>query len=198
MDKYSARILNLNNFSVQPNSDLSQQQDFRHDNLEKGVHQDFGFNSSTTAGGSSTDRAAGAGLGLPESVSNAFQNVSERLTFGANSMSNQLQSTVTGNDASESCCPSLTWTERILGFSVCFAAGVIVSLASLTSLTEAFLGMPTKFAIGYTLGNLLSLCSTVFLVGPVKQFQNMTDHNRRVASGIYFVCLLLTLSYVSG
>eukprot|EP00162_Nutomonas_longa_P003007 comp13667_c0_seq4/m.19139 comp13667_c0_seq4/g.19139 ORF comp13667_c0_seq4/g.19139 comp13667_c0_seq4/m.19139 type:complete len:106 (+) comp13667_c0_seq4:125-442(+) len=52
---------------------------------------------------------------------------------------------------------------------------------------------PEKFALTYTLGNILSLGSTAFLVGPVKQLKNMFDPSRAVASVVYVVSLVLTL-----
>jgi len=55
------------------------------------------------------------------------------------------------------------------------------------------LGRPEKFAVPYTLGNILSIGSTAFLIGPAKQLQNMTNPQRLGATIIYVIAMLLTL-----
>jgi hypothetical protein len=52
---------------------------------------------------------------------------------------------------------------------------------------------PVRFAILYSFGNLVSLCATMFLMGPVKQFKNMFDEKRRVATIVYLCALTATL-----
>ena len=54
-------------------------------------------------------------------------------------------------------------------------------------------GDPVPFALFYSIGNVLSLCSTAFLVGPFRQIKNMGDKNRIVASLIYLFCIAGTL-----
>lgn len=58
-------------------------------------------------------------------------------------------------------CPGLSYSTRLVGFAVCFLLGFVLSLASLTSLTQLLLGNPRPFATKYTLGNLISLCSSM-------------------------------------
>ncbi|XP_064628435.1 vesicle transport protein SFT2A-like [Lineus longissimus] len=86
---------------------------------------------------------------------------------------------------------SLSWSTRIKGFLICFVLGVVLSL-----LGSFCLFLPsglTIFAVFYTIGNLLSLSSTCFLMGPVNQCKKMFAETRIIATIIVFVCLVLTL-----
>lgn len=91
------------------------------------------------------------------------------------------------------CCPTLTYKQRLLGFGFCFFFGVSLSLSALNSLPSLLLGNPAPFAFKYTLGNLLAIGSSSFLVGPVKQFQDMAAPERRTASLVYVSSLCATL-----
>ena len=84
---------------------------------------------------------------------------------------------------------TLTRTQRFLGFLVCFAMGLLLSM-----LAPAFVLRPVKLATTLTLGNALSLGSMLFLVGPSRQCATMFDATRRVATGIYIASLLATLA----
>uniref|UniRef100_A0A7S4BE42 Vesicle transport protein n=1 Tax=Chrysotila carterae TaxID=13221 RepID=A0A7S4BE42_CHRCT len=92
-----------------------------------------------------------------------------------------------------SCCPALTYQQRMLGFVICFILGGILSLSALSSLPGLLIGNPAPFAFKYTAGNLLSIGSSSFLVGPVKQCRDMSAPERSTASLIYIVTLVGTL-----
>lgn len=83
---------------------------------------------------------------------------------------------------------TLNRTQRFLGFFVCFAMGMLLSLMAPT-----FILRPVKLATTLTLGNMLSIGSMMFLVGPSKQCETMFDPKRRIASIAYLGSLLLTL-----
>ena len=91
------------------------------------------------------------------------------------------------------CCPPLTFKQRVTGAFVCLAIGAILSLGSLTSIAKLLLGNPLPFAFKYTLGNLLSLGATSFIVGPARQCRDMLAPQRRLASLTYFATLIGTL-----
>jgi len=57
----------------------------------------------------------------------------------------------------ESCFPSLSLTHRLYGVGICFAIGFILNFISMFAIAGLFLGKPAKFAILYTLGNIVSL-----------------------------------------
>ncbi|GAB5359939.1 hypothetical protein AAMO2058_000585200 [Amorphochlora amoebiformis] len=88
----------------------------------------------------------------------------------------------------DECCPSLTFQQRIWGFAVTLLLGMAFSYIS-----GFYIVRPKKFAFIYTLGNLLSLSSTMFLTGPISQFKRMFHTDRAIASIIYLCSMLLTL-----
>ncbi|KAK2160456.1 hypothetical protein LSH36_133g05049 [Paralvinella palmiformis] len=49
------------------------------------------------------------------------------------------------------------------------------------------------FAVFYSLGNVIALASTCFLMGPINQCKRMFDPNRLIATIIMLVCIALTL-----
>jgi len=96
------------------------------------------------------------------------------------------------NKKNDSCFPSLSFKTRLYGFLGCFLAGLFLDIMSfLTTL----LGQKNaaKFAIIYTLGNILALTGTTFLVGPKQQFKNMTNKTRIGTSIVYISALIGTL-----
>lgn len=76
---------------------------------------------------------------------------------------------------------SLSWSTRIKGFIACFAIGILCSL-----LGTVLLWVPRKglhlFAVFYTFGNIASIGSTIFLMGPVKQLKRMFEPTRLIAT----------------
>ena len=73
---------------------------------------------------------------------------------------------------------------------------MFLSLTSMVSLTSLMLGNPMPFAIKYTVGNLLSISASGFLVGPGRLCGAMFAAERRVASLIYIGSLLTTLGCI--
>uniref|UniRef100_A0A384CGK0 Vesicle transport protein n=1 Tax=Ursus maritimus TaxID=29073 RepID=A0A384CGK0_URSMA len=87
---------------------------------------------------------------------------------------------------------SLSWGTRIKGFIACFATGIVCSL-----LGTLLLWVPRKglylFAVFYTFGNIASIGSTVFLMGPMKQLKRMFEPTRLIATVMVLLCFALTL-----
>lgn len=83
---------------------------------------------------------------------------------------------------------SLSREQRLYGFMICCGIGIFLSLLSLLFYTNA-----VKFAICYTLGNIVAIFSTGFLMGFFRQFQNMFRPHRMIATSIYFLMIALTL-----
>lgn len=90
-------------------------------------------------------------------------------------------------------CPSLSYQQRIIGFAVCFGTGYLITFLSFGMFVELVEGDPVPFVLIYTFGNILSLCSSGFLVGPKRQFKNMFDRQRKWTSVVYLATLLTTL-----
>ncbi|TYZ65598.1 hypothetical protein PybrP1_005830 [[Pythium] brassicae (nom. inval.)] len=91
-------------------------------------------------------------------------------------------------------CPSLTYQERVIGCVTCFTLGFLISLGSTFRLAKLVNGHPGPFAMAYTIGNLLSLASSMFFVGPCKQLQTMFHRKRRGSALVYIVFIGLTLA----
>eukprot|EP00746_Dinoflagellata_sp_MGD_P146305 gnl/MRDRNA2_/MRDRNA2_78801_c0_seq1.p1 gnl/MRDRNA2_/MRDRNA2_78801_c0~~gnl/MRDRNA2_/MRDRNA2_78801_c0_seq1.p1 ORF type:complete len:158 (-),score=19.10 gnl/MRDRNA2_/MRDRNA2_78801_c0_seq1:74-547(-) len=104
---------------------------------------------------------------------------------------------VTGQVAEEACslCKSLSWKERLMGFAFCWGAGSLLMVAAFSSWGAVLLGRPQKFAMTYTLGNILNVGSTCFLVGPARQLKTMRQRSRRVASVVYVCCMAVTYCF---
>ena len=72
-----------------------------------------------------------------------------------------------------SVCPSLTFQQRITGCLICLLVGFLLSMGSTFRLIKLLEGDPEPFAIMYTIGNVIGLCSTCFLYGPWSQMKKM-------------------------
>lgn len=94
-------------------------------------------------------------------------------------------------DIDDAC--TLSWKQRLIGFSICAVIGVAIAFAGYIRLIV--LPQPRIFAILFTLGNITALCSTAFLIGPMKQFKKMFESGRIIATIIYLVSMGLTLFF---
>jgi hypothetical protein len=78
---------------------------------------------------------------------------------------------------------------RLVAFVACVVTGFVISAGSLLVLFH-----PVKFAVLYTLGNMLSIGSSMFLRGPSKHCSTMFAEKRRMATGILLACMAATLT----
>jgi hypothetical protein len=69
--------------------------------------------------------------------------------------------------------PSMTFTQRIIGALTCMSIGFLISMGSTLRLIDLLKGNPDPFAITYTVGNLIGICSTCFIYGPWTQAKKM-------------------------
>lgn len=83
---------------------------------------------------------------------------------------------------------TLTRTQRMYGFGICFTVGCLISLGSTFRLFN-----PTSFALMYSLGNLVSFAATGFLVGPIAQCKMACDKSRALATTIFLTSMIATL-----
>ena len=100
---------------------------------------------------------------------------------------------MTGQQENESIFFFFLFKERLIGFILCFLLGLIFQIMSMGSLVGVLLGRANKFAFLYTCGNIVSIFGTFFLVGPQRQFKNMSDPHRRNSSLIFLGSIVLTL-----
>ncbi|NP_001013306.1 SFT2 domain containing 2a [Danio rerio] len=90
---------------------------------------------------------------------------------------------------------TLGWGTRVKGFVGCLVVGVVFSILGVGCLFIPKIGI-LLFVVFYTLGNVCSLASTMFLMGPVKQLKRMCDKTRAFATVVMITCLVLTLCAV--
>ncbi|KAI3913575.1 hypothetical protein MKW92_045522 [Papaver armeniacum] len=83
---------------------------------------------------------------------------------------------------------TLSTKQRFYGFAICFVAGLTCTLLSMLVFFH-----PIKFGITFTFGNLLSLGSTAFLIGPKRQVTMMLDPVRIYATAIYLASIVVAL-----
>ncbi|CAL1543061.1 unnamed protein product [Lymnaea stagnalis] len=113
----------------------------------------------------------------------------------------KLKKALSGDDGDEdkgivtqiSDASTLSWSTRIKGFLICFVLG-----AGLSILGSCLLFLPNGliiFAVLYTIGNILSLVSTCFLMGPLNQLKKMFATTRIIATILVFVMIILTLVF---
>ena len=88
----------------------------------------------------------------------------------------------------KSLCPSLTLKTRIYGWFICLCLGSLVSFASSGMVMKAA-RQPIKFAILYTSGTTIALCSSLFLWGPQSQCKAMFHKDRRISTIIVLFCI---------
>jgi hypothetical protein len=92
----------------------------------------------------------------------------------------------------EGCIPKLSLTERLVGFGICTLLGYFIQFISFGAIIGVATGNPGKFALAYSIGNLLSLCGTGFLMGFRAQVKRMLDEERRVSSLVFLGALAAT------
>jgi hypothetical protein len=119
-------------------------------------------------------------------------------------------------------CPNLTWNQRIYGFAACYVIGYLITFMSFNFFTQLIEGDPVPFVVIYSelililssrflimivfknsqhllipshtgLGNIISLCSAMFLCGPKRQFKKMFDDTRRTVTIIYLTTLAASI-----
>ncbi|EFN56579.1 hypothetical protein CHLNCDRAFT_144275 [Chlorella variabilis] len=81
---------------------------------------------------------------------------------------------------------TLDRTQRAIGFLTCVGIGLLLSF-----MAPMFIFRPTKFAMIYSLGNVLSI--TMFLMGPATQMARMFDSRRWISTAVYLTSLVLTM-----
>ena len=87
----------------------------------------------------------------------------------------------------------MSYTQRMYAFAICLGVGMILSFLSSLSVFGLVTGHGTQFIVLYSLGNVVSLAATAFLLGPWRQLQRMFDASRWIASSVYLTTLALTL-----
>ena len=93
----------------------------------------------------------------------------------------------------DSCCPSLSWYERLLGFLICFVLGCLFLFYSFFQIVKALTGKYEKFAIVFSLGNILIISSICFIVGYQRQKKIMFNKTRIITSIVFLSSMIVVL-----
>jgi len=94
-----------------------------------------------------------------------------------------------------SCCPDLTYTQRIVGFACCAGLGYLLSLFGTLSLINGFTDANVRiFSCLYVGGNIIALAATGFLLGPKAQCINMWKPTRRYTTAFYLSMLIVVFA----
>ena len=96
-------------------------------------------------------------------------------------------------EASEGCFPKLTLTERLIAFGVCMCIGIVLDILSWFSVVKIIAGKPETFAICFSLGIVISIMGSGFLIGFKRQCRMMFKPSRFLTTVIFLSALALTL-----
>lgn len=88
---------------------------------------------------------------------------------------------------------TLSWTSRMIGFTVCVIISVILSIVAVTQISKILHGNAGAFAIPYTFAQIISIIGTLFLSGPVKQLKAMFAKTRIIITLLYLGSIVATL-----
>lgn len=97
------------------------------------------------------------------------------------------------SEEEDSCLPSLTYKERLYAFCVTFGLGLFIDLVSLGSIFGLLTGNPIRYAMSLTVGNILSIAASGFLLGFKRQIKGAFDPKRRICATIFVVSMIMTL-----
>lgn len=94
-----------------------------------------------------------------------------------------------------SCCPEMTYQQRIGGYIFCLFISFCLTIGAATRIGDLLAGNPGPFAVFYTLQNLVAVCSSFFLSGPCAQAKKMCDSTRFVATTVFIFSMFATLFF---
>uniref|UniRef100_A0A7S2XZK4 Vesicle transport protein n=1 Tax=Fibrocapsa japonica TaxID=94617 RepID=A0A7S2XZK4_9STRA len=88
----------------------------------------------------------------------------------------------------------------MIGCAVTLGFGLLLSMGSVFRIMQLIRGRPIPFVVFYSLGNVVSLCGSMFLSGPWNQIKRMFAPTRAFATIVYLSTLVttLTLAFTPG
>eukprot|EP00401_Gymnodinium_catenatum_P020401 CAMPEP_0117545048 /NCGR_PEP_ID=MMETSP0784-20121206/45893_1 /TAXON_ID=39447 /ORGANISM="" /LENGTH=275 /DNA_ID=CAMNT_0005341881 /DNA_START=11 /DNA_END=836 /DNA_ORIENTATION=+ len=101
-------------------------------------------------------------------------------------------------DMASTCCPNIGFKQRVFGCVCCVALGQLLQFLSYGSLLGVLIGRPGRFAMLYSLGNLMMVAASFFFSGPRQQCRKIKAKDRAVTSMVFLSAMLLTLAVVFG
>lgn len=96
----------------------------------------------------------------------------------------------------DTCCPSLTFKGRIIGFVVCLVVGILISIGLIVCLflIDKYSQM---FGIFHIISSILIICASFFFCELKKQLtkKKLKKNSRRFALIAYIFSLIATISF---
>ena len=89
----------------------------------------------------------------------------------------------------DSCCPKLSYQQRLYGFIGCFSIGWVMSVLGGIML---FKKQIKTFAVLYGFGQLIALLATFFLSGPKKACK-MVFHKKRIGAACFYIGMIIVV-----
>jgi Got1/Sft2-like family len=96
-------------------------------------------------------------------------------------------------DSLEEFCPSLTLKQKLIGFGICIVIGIVLEIIAWLSFHKLVEGDPKIFAVCFSLGILVTLLGSAFLVGFAKQVKTMFKKKRVITTCVVVVSFIMTL-----
>lgn len=87
--------------------------------------------------------------------------------------------------------PTMSWITRIQGFALCWALGFFANVVAWVALAAHNY---VKYSLLSSVGNVMSMMSTVMLMGPLAQCKRMFDPIRRETTIVYLASIAATIS----
>jgi len=125
-----------------------------------------------------------------QSLSSVREKASDGIRRAGSALGVTQSSTSQDNDEMSEFCPQLTFQQRTIGFGTCFVLGYLITFLSFSFFLDLIAGNPLPFVFLYTIGNVISLLSSMFLCGPRRQFKNMFDDKRKTTTIVYLSALI--------
>ena len=91
----------------------------------------------------------------------------------------------------DSCCPKLTYQQRLYGFIGCFCCGWFMSVLGSIMLFKREI---RTFAVLYGFGQFIALCGTFFLSGPKKACKMVFAKKRIGAACTYIGMIIIVIA----
>lgn len=127
-----------------------------------------------------------------DSVSNSFTRFGDWFRTSTQSLPGVQGLTGNSDSSMDSSCFGMTRMQRLLAFGMCTATAALCFFIAFMTLPTVIL-MPSKFALTYTFGSLLSMASFAFLRGWRPYGANLISPERRWFTAAYFGSMFLTL-----
>ena len=109
-------------------------------------------------------------------------------------MSDSPQVASSGDD-NDSCCPNMSKPYRIVGFLICAVLGLFFGLFSFSNLLPGPSEKTGSNGIWLTAGNLLCICSTLFLTSFTNQVKKMLEPARALNTIILLASMAATIVF---